>query len=121
LRRWALIALAAAVTGLVVGVVIASSGGDDSGTTTHSVPELSPPPGSISGDAGGSGATGEKGATGESTETAPTQTQTQTTPTQPNGGAAPPPSDTERHDVPPPKGSPAQRFEEFCKQNPGAC
>jgi hypothetical protein len=120
LRRGAVIALAAIVTGVLVGVVIASSGGGDSGTTTHSVPDLAPPPGSIKGETD-SGTTGDKGTTGDSTETTPTQTQTQTTPTQTNGGAGSPPSDTEQHDVPPPKGSPAQRFEEFCKQNPGAC
>jgi hypothetical protein len=121
MRKWAVIALAAALTGVVAGVVIASSGGGDSGTTTHSVPELTPPPGSISGDAGDRGATGKRGTTDNSTQTAPTQTQTQTAPAQTGGGAAAPPSDTEKHDVPPPKGSPAQRFEEFCKQNPGAC
>jgi hypothetical protein len=120
LRRFTVIALAAIVTGVFVGVVIAGSGGDDSGSRTHSVPDLAPPPGSIK-DEPGSGTTGEKGTTGDSTRTAPTQTQTQTTPSQPNGGAGTPPSDTEQHDVPPPKGSPAQRFEEFCKQNPGAC
>jgi hypothetical protein len=119
-RRFAVIALAAIATGVLAGVVIAGSGGDDSGSKTHSVPELTPPPGSISGE-GDRGTTGEKGTTGDSTETTPSQTQTEPAPTQTNGGADAPPADTEQHDVPPPSGSPAQRFEEFCKQNPGAC
>ncbi len=29
--------------------------------------------------------------------------------------------DTPENDVPPPSGSPQERFEEFCKQNPEAC
>jgi hypothetical protein len=120
LRRFAVIAAAAIVTGILAAVVIAGSGGD-SGKTTHSVPELTPPPGSIESNSGDTGASGATGTTGEQTQTAPSQTQTQTAPSQPNGGAAPPPSDTEKHDVPPPKGSPAQRFEQFCKDNPGAC
>jgi hypothetical protein len=120
LRRFAVIAVAAIVTGIVAGVVIAGSGGD-SGTTTHSVPELTPPPGSIESGSGDTGASGATGTTGEQTQTTPSQTQTQTTPQQQNGGAGTPPSDTKQHDVPPPNGSPAQRFEQFCKDNPGAC
>jgi hypothetical protein len=120
LRRFAVIAVAAIVTGIVAGVVIAGSGGD-SGTTTHCVPELTPPPGSIESGSGDTGASGATGTTGEQTQTTPSQTQTQTTPQQQNGGAGTPPSDTKQHDVPPPNGSPAQRFEQFCKNNPGAC
>ena len=49
-------------------------------------------------------------------------TPTQTTPAQPNsGGGAAPPQDTETNDTPPPSGSPAERFEKFCEENPGAC
>lgn len=43
---------------------------------------------------------------------------------EPSGGApAPPPSppDSPENDVPPPKGSPAERFEQFCAGSPGAC
>jgi hypothetical protein len=106
-------------TGLLVGVVIASSGGAHK--ATPSIPELKPPPGSISGSGatGATGSTGATGTTGASSDTTPTQTQT--TATQPTGGSASPQQDTQQHDVAPPKGSPANRFEQFCKDNPGAC
>jgi hypothetical protein len=32
-----------------------------------------------------------------------------------------PPADTPENDTPPPADSPAERFEEFCNENPGAC
>jgi hypothetical protein len=31
------------------------------------------------------------------------------------------PSDTPQNDAPPPQGSPAERFEQYCNDNPGAC
>jgi hypothetical protein len=64
------------------------------------------------------------------TTPAPTGTTTQAPAPAPppgtggSGGAPAPrttPEDSPRHDVPPPKGSPAERFERFCDQNPGAC
>jgi hypothetical protein len=117
LRRFGLIAIAAVATGLIVGVVIANSG--DSGTATPSVPELKPPPGTIS-DSGSTGATGSTGTTGSTGgTTTPTQTQTTTSPS--SGGTQAPQSDTQQNDTSPPKGSPASRFEQFCKDNPGAC
>jgi hypothetical protein len=115
-RRFGIIAIAAVVTGLLVGVVIASSGGD--GSSTPSVPELKPPPGSIKGD---SGTTDQKTTSTDTTTTAPAQTQTQTSPSAPSGGTPAPQNDTPQNDVAPPKGSPADRFEQFCKDNPGAC
>jgi hypothetical protein len=116
MRRFGIIAVAAIVTGLVVGVVIADSGG--SGSATPSIPELKPPPGSITGD---SGTTDQKTTSTDTTTTTPTQTPTQTTPSQPSGGAQSPQNDTQQNDQPPPQGSPADRFEQFCKDNPGAC
>jgi hypothetical protein len=117
MRRFGIFAIAAIVTGLVVGVVIA--GGDDSGTATTSVPELKPPPGSITGE---SGTTDQRTTTTDTTDTgAPAPEPTQTTPSDPSGGVQAPPSDTPQNDVPPPSGSPADRFEQFCKDNPGAC
>jgi hypothetical protein len=117
LRRFGLIAIAAVATGLIVGLVIANSG--DSGTATPSVPELKPPPGRIS-DSGSTGATGSTGTTGSSGGST-TPTQTQTTPSPSSGGTQAPPNDTQQNDTAPPKGSPASRFEQFCKDNPGAC
>ena len=32
-----------------------------------------------------------------------------------------PPADTPENDTPPPADSPAERFEDFCNENPGAC
>jgi hypothetical protein len=113
MRRFAVIAIAAVATGLIVGIVIADSGGSGGGTA--SVPELKPPPGTIKGD---TGTTGEQTS---SVETTPAQTQTQAPTTTPSGGTAAPQNDTPTHDVAPPQGSPAQRFEQFCKDNPGAC
>ena len=52
-------------------------------------------------------------------------TQTETAPAQPESGGQPAPEpqpeDSPQNDTPPPAGSPAERFEEFCEQNPGAC
>jgi hypothetical protein len=59
------------------------------------------------------------------TETAPAPAET--SPRQGGGGGTPAPSDQTRpedspaNDVPPPKDSPAARFEQFCDENPGAC
>ena len=116
MRRFGLIAVAAIVTGLVVGVVIANSG--DEGSATPSIPELKPPPGSIKGE---SGTTDQETTSTDTTTTTPAQTPTQTTPSDTTGGAQSPQSDTEQNDQPPPQGSPADRFEQFCKDNPGAC
>ena len=41
---------------------------------------------------------------------------TTSTPAQPTT-----PSDTPENDTPPPADSPAERFEQFCNDNPGAC
>lgn len=47
------------------------------------------------------------------------------TETLPEEGPAPAPeeepADTPENDAPPPQGSPAERFEEWCNENPGAC
>jgi hypothetical protein len=116
LRRFAVLVIAAAVTGLLVGVVIADSGG--SGSATPSVPDLKPPPGSIKSE---SGTTDQTTTSTDTSTTAPTQTQTQTTPSSGSGGTAAPQNDTQQNDTAPPKGSPADKFEQFCKDNPGAC
>ena len=116
MRRFGIIAIAAVLTGLLVGVVIASSG--DSGSATPSVPELKPPPGTIKSD---SGTTDKKTTSTDTTDTTTAPAQTQTAPSAPSGGAQTPQQDTEHNDVAPPQGSPADRFEQFCKDNPGAC
>jgi hypothetical protein len=58
------------------------------------------------------------------TETAPTTTTVDpATETLPLEGPeeAPVPEDTPEDDAPPPEDTPAQRFEEYCDENPGAC
>jgi hypothetical protein len=124
------IAIGAVLTGLIVGVVIASSGGGDSKTTDVSAPELTVP--------GNSGTTGrrpeKKGTTGTTGRSGPATgtgsggegtggAQAPQPSNQNSGGAQAPaaPKDTQQNDVPPPQGSPAQKFEKFCQQNPGAC
>ena len=37
------------------------------------------------------------------------------------GEAAPPPTDSEDNDIPPPAGSPAEQFEQACEENPEIC
>jgi hypothetical protein len=48
---------------------------------------------------------------------------TETAPQSDNGGAAEAPADPDSatNDQPPPAGSDAQQFEDFCAENPGAC
>ncbi len=64
--------------------------------------------------------------TGTSTDTSP-QTGTNTTPDTSGGESGGTPSqerqqqDSPQNDTPPPRGSPEERFENFCKENPGAC
>jgi hypothetical protein len=56
--------------------------------------------------------------TTETTETvAPPTTETAPPPTT----ETTPPVDSPENDTPPPEGSPAERFEDFCNENPGAC
>jgi hypothetical protein len=58
----------------------------------------------------------------ETETTAPPTTETTAPPT--SGGTPapkPPQTDTPENDTPPPSGSPAERFEDFCNDNPGAC
>jgi hypothetical protein len=69
----------------------------------------------------------------DETEPPPSDTETETTPTKPTETVPPPgdggttapepetPTDTPDNDAPPPEDSPAERFEEFCNENPGAC
>jgi hypothetical protein len=112
-----LIAVAAVVTGLIVGVVLAGGDGDSSNREV-TVPELTVP-----GSAGTTdgktekrrdqGTTGDSGGSGGGT--------VEQSPESPSGGAQPPTEDTPQNDTPPPTGSPAERFERFCEQNPGAC
>ena len=92
---------------------LAGCGGDDeSAETTRELPELAVP----------------------TTVTPPAETQpaeppattvdpgTATLPEEgPGTDPATPPADTPDNDTPPPEDTPAERFEEYCNENPGAC
>jgi hypothetical protein len=90
---------------------IAGCGGDDEpAETTRELPELSLP-------------NTEAAPTVEQTEPSSTTVDPATEALPPEG---PPPSDTAPADTPdsdtaPPEDSPAERFEEYCTENPGAC
>ena len=86
---------------------MAGCGGDDepSAETERALPNLTVPQGDR---------------TDTETEAAP-----ETVPPSTGGGTpapeAEPPADTPENDTAPPADSPAERFEEFCDDNPGAC
>jgi hypothetical protein len=70
--------------------------------------------------ASGTGATGSTGTSG----TTPSSSSTGTESTGTAGGGAAAPADggdSATNDTTPPAGSNAQKFEDFCAQNPGAC
>jgi len=93
------LALVAAIAALALGAVACGDDEEDEGV---SIPSISVP------------------------ETVPTVPETPTAPetTTPEGGgtgAGGGQPDSAENDVPPPSGSPQERFEQFCEQNPGAC
>jgi hypothetical protein len=107
--------LAIALTCGAIALVGVACGGDDepdaTGTTT--TPELTVPQ-TVTPD------------TQTTTTPPPTITETQPPPaTGPSGGttapATPQQQDSPENDSPAPKGSPAEKFEKFCDENPGAC
>jgi hypothetical protein len=131
--------ITALLTAGLLALVAAGCGGSDTPATQVpgppadvTVPESSNPPGSGSGsgsdssssatptatstpDSGTGGTSGDTGTTTGSTGTGTTGDA--------NGGTAAPDTGTDSasNDQPPPDGSNAQQFEDFCAQNPGAC
>jgi hypothetical protein len=98
---------------LLLAAALAGCGGDDepAAETTRELPDL-PVPGN------------EASPTVEQPADPPATTVDPATETLPPEG--PPasdtaPADTPDSDAPPPEDSPAERFEEYCTENPGAC
>lgn len=111
-------------TVLALAALVAAGCGGEEAQKPPKKPELSVPGGGASPD--GPPGTGDTTTTGPTT-TGPTTTEPEPAPTP---GAAdttsPAPADTTSpdsavNDTPPPPGSSAERFEEFCDQNAGFC
>jgi hypothetical protein len=110
----------------LIAPVLASCGGD-SEDNSPSDAQKPPPVPSVS----TSSTTSTESTPSESTDTTPPSTGPMDQPNPGNGGVpAPddntPPADQAQpdspsHDTPPEPGSPADRFEQFCAKNPGAC
>jgi hypothetical protein len=95
---------------LLVAALAGCGGDDEQAETTRELPDLSIP-----------------------TTTAPAVTEpeeppsttvdpgTETLPEEGPSTTPEPPADTPENDAPPPEGTPAERFEEYCNENPGAC
>ena len=119
------------VAALVAGALAACGGDDEPGTPTDSAkPELTVPGESTSSET----TDPESTESTESTGTAPSEappTGPMDQPNPGNGGVPAPDSnnpsggqrapDSPDNDTPPEPGSPQERFEQFCAENPGAC
>jgi hypothetical protein len=132
-NRVAVIALGAVLTGLLVGVVIASSGDDGGSKSTDTAPPDLTVPGGSAGTLTDTKTDSNRTRTKEGT----TGGDSSTPGTDQSGGAAAPPSEpdtggagaapdepqggSQQNDQPSSGGSPAPKFDEFCKQNPSAC
>jgi hypothetical protein len=122
MRRIALIAIAAVITGLIAGQVLAGCGSDEPSQPV-TTPELTVPrDSSRSADSGTTDeGTTDEGTTGDSGGATPPATETPQTQQTPSGGAQAAPEDTQQNDAPPAAGTPQSKYEQFCEQNPGAC
>jgi hypothetical protein len=107
---------------LALALAASGCGGDDepSAETEPALPNLTVPQGDRT-EAEPAPETVPEAPFDPSTETLPPETVPPST-----GGGTPapapePPADTPENDAPPPADSPAERFEEFCDDNPGAC
>jgi len=100
---------------LLLAIAIAGCGGDDepATSTARELPDLSLP------------TTTTPPMPPDVDTTAPATTTvdpaTETLPTEGPSTTPREPADTPENDAPPPEGSPAERFEQYCNENPGAC
>lgn len=107
---------------LTLAALAVGCGGDDEAVEDSAEPVEKAPALSVPGDdapeLGGtdtSGTSTDESATGTAPEDATGGTPPEETPP---SEAAP---DSPENDTPPPPDSPAERFEDFCAENPGAC
>jgi hypothetical protein len=93
----------------------AASSGDGASADATPTPTPTPTETPTAGTTGSTGTTGSSGTTAASGTTPAAGTD--------GGGSAAPADGTDgpANDTPPPAGSDAQKFEDFCAQNPGAC
>jgi hypothetical protein len=94
---------------------LAPASGASNGASADETATPTPTPTAASGASGSTGTTGAPDTTAASGTTPSTGTD--------GGGSAAPTdgADGPANDTPPPAGSDAQKFEDFCAQNPGAC
>ena len=123
--------LAAALTALVPFMAACGGGGSQNAneplptTPTLTVPGETKTP-TVDNTTNGTTTTNTSTSTSTATTTTPAPTPTQTNPGTAQGGAAAPQTggatpDSPTNDTAPPANSPASKFEQFCKENPGAC
>jgi hypothetical protein len=124
MRRHGWLALA------LIAPLLAACGGDDEPSADEvPKPSLTVPQDETGPDVTSTDTTGTT--TGETTETTPGNPDGPLDQPNPGNGGTPapdsnnpepqPPPDSPSNDTPPDPGSPADRFEQFCAQNPGAC
>jgi hypothetical protein len=115
---WVAIAVLALGGAAFSGCDIGGGDDDEPATTTPATTETTGPTGP-SGDVGGGGGVGEGGGVGD-------PTPEDTGPTVPESGGVgaddyDPEADSPENDLPPPPGSPQEKFEQACDENPGLC
>lgn len=114
MTRWLAMLLAC----LALGLVVAGCGGDDDDDEATTIPTV---PLSVPGDE----TTFDDDTTDTTIDTVPDDTATPAPAPAPAPTPTPTPPaetpDSPDNDTPPPAGSEAEQFENFCAENPGAC
>ena len=108
---------------LVLAAFVAGCGGDDGdeeARTTQTLPELTVPEPEADPPRAPETETQAQPSAPQPAEPEPEQPADGGTPA-PEPAQPEAPADTPENDVPPPADSPAERFEDFCEENPGAC
>jgi hypothetical protein len=116
---WVAIAVLALGGAAFSGCDIGGGDDDEPATTTPATTETTGPTGPSGDVGGGGGGVGEGGGVGD-------PTPEDTGPTVPESGGVgaddyDPEADSPENDLPPPPGSPQEKFEQACDENPGLC